>query len=266
MQSLKDILGVRSPAKQISPLEYEQQRCDRYNSGKGSLTGIDCPKCKNKGDIAFVSTDLYPSMAIKPCECMKVRRSIWNIEQSGLKDKLKGCTFDTFNTGKPFQKEMKTKAEGFVTMPDGWFFLGGQVGCGKTHICTAICGEFLKQYKTVRYMLWREDVVSLKALVTDAEEYKMLIDKFKRAEVLYIDDFFKVEKGKKPTAADVNVAFEIIDYRYRNRDLITIISSEMNIYDLLDIDEAVGSRIYERCKNINIDLEKSENYRLRSAT
>lgn len=264
MQRISDILGVE-PAEEMDEMEYEQRKCDRYNQHKGELGGVDCPICQNKGDVAFVSTKYsYPLMRVRECECMKSRRSIWHIENSGLKDRLQDCTFETFKADKSFQQTMKDRAQAFVENPNnGWFLLGGQVGCGKTHICTAICGEFLKQGKSVKYMLWRDDVVEIKGLVTNAEEYAKKINRFKRADVLYIDDFFKMEQGKRPTSADINLAFEIIDYRYRNRDLITIISSEKNIYDLLEIDEAVGSRIYERCKNNVIELNGAENYRLR---
>ena len=84
-----------------------------------------------------------------------------------------------------------------------------------------------------------------------------MIDRFKKAEVLYIDDLFKTGRNPdgsepKPTAADINAAFEIINYRYNNPALLTIISSELNEDELLDIDEAVGGRIFERSKSISI--------------
>ena len=88
---------------------------------------------------------------------------------------------------------------------------------------------------------------------------------WKKAEVLYIDDLFKTEQGKNPTTADINVAFEILNYRYRNPQLITLISSEKTIQELVRIDEAVGSRIFEMsrdfCVNIGKDIKK--NYRLK---
>lgn len=263
MRSFSEIVGADAgTGRELTAEEQVQRQCDSYNKHAGDLTGLDCPVCKNKGDVAYLCIDIYPSMVLKPCECMSARRSMWQIEQSGLKDTLKTHTFENFKTVKPYQSEMLTKAKEYVCNPVGWFFLGGQVGCGKTHICTAICNEFLKQNKAVRYMPWRDEVVALKAMVTDLAEYQASIDKFKQTPVLYIDDFFKVEQGKKPTAADVNVAFEIINHRYCNRDLITIISSEKDLYELLDIDEAVGSRIYERCKRTAVNLKGAENYRL----
>ena len=59
-------------------------------------------------------------------------------------------------------------------------------------------------------------------------------------------------------------AFEILNYRYNN-GLITVISSEKNINDILDYDGALGSRIYEMSKeHMNIIREdEGRNYRLR---
>ena len=42
-------------------------------------------------------------------------------------------------------------------------FIGGQVGAGKTHLCTAMVGEFLKRGISAKYMLWRDDALKLKA-------------------------------------------------------------------------------------------------------
>jgi DNA replication protein DnaC len=119
-------------------------------------------------------------------------------------------------------------------------------------------------------MLWRDDIVKIKGAVTDSEEYSKMIDEFKRVDVLYIDDLFKTGKDmyntvQKPTAADVNVAFEIINFRYNNPGLLTIISSELSEDELIDIDEAIGGRIYERAKAFTIGKDRSRNYRIRRA-
>ena len=88
--------------------------------------------------------------------------------------------------------------------------------------------------------------------------------------MLYIDDLFKTGKDKydavvKPSVADINYAFEIINYRYNNPKLLTIISSELSEEELLDIDEAIGGRIYERAKTFTIAKNRDRNYRIRKA-
>lgn len=232
------------------------------NDAEGGLTGFDCPICKNKGVVYYMDGDYE---MFKDCECMETRRSIKRIEQSGLKNALKKCTFENFKIEQPFQEIMKAKAIDYINNNEGkWFFVGGQVGCGKTHICTAIVRKFLTGGKPARYMQWRDEIGKIKANA-NSDEYEGLIEPWKRTEVLYIDDLFKTEKDKRPTTADINVAFEILNYRYRNPKLITIISSERSIAEIIDIDEGIGSRIFELSRGYctNIDPDKSKNYRLK---
>ena len=119
-------------------------------------------------------------------------------------------------------------------------------------------------------MLWRDEVVQIKAVVTDDYHYASLINPLKNAAVLYIDDFLKTPRDgngifKKPTDGDINVAFELINHRYANKNLITIISCEYDIDEIVDIDEAVGSRIYQRTKEYCnfIKRDKTRNYRMK---
>lgn len=258
----------------VTPKEYEEFRVDCLNKDIGDRDkedGYNCPLCKNKGYIAHVTEDNgHYSHSFSDCKCVEIRNSIMRMKRSGLKDIIKDYTFEKFEEIEPWQKTLKTAAVEYSQNPEGWLFLGGQSGCGKTHLCTAVCREFLLKGKSVQYMLWRDDVTKLKSAVTDSEEYGKLIDKYKNAEVLYIDDLFKtgkVDSGyQKPTAADINVAFEILNYRYNNQYLITIISSELSEDELLDIDEATGGRIYERAKKaFSIAHDRKKNYRIKGA-
>lgn len=255
----------QSMEKSIDPLQRE---CDGLNNMEGKLSEYDCAECKNKGTIYRIN-DGY--IMAHDCRCMEIRRSIWNIKKSGIESLIQCCTFESFKAAEPWQERMKLRAQQFLTDHTGkWFYAGGQVGCGKTHICTAMCAEFLKKGKAVRYMLWRDEIVKLKANANEAQEYQRLITPLKTCPVLYVDDFFKTSdeldgSKKKPTQADTQAAFEILNYRYINQDLVTIISSERSIDDLLDCDEAVGSRIYQRSKEycFYFGTDKTKNYRLR---
>lgn len=202
---------------------------------------------------------------MKECKCMEIRRNIERMKASGLTSLMKNYTFSTFIDKTPWQKSILESAKEYLFDNNReWFFIGGQVGCGKTHICTAMTLEFMNRGIAARYMLWRNEVIQIKAVVMDDEAYAKAVNPLKTIPVLYIDDFFKTERGKKPTTAEINIAFEILNSRYNNQDLITIISSELHMDDLLDIDEAVGSRIYQRTKRycINISYDRAKNYRL----
>lgn len=265
MESISELIKTpKSDTETTFDFEaYNQRWCDNYNQSKGNLQGYDCKKCLNRGYFAKI-VDGYEVML--PCECLEFRKTLHKIQKSGLKNSIDKFTFDSFTANTDWQEYIKNRAKAFVNNHENkWFYIGGQVGCGKTHICTAIVGELFKQGKTGQYMLWRDEAVKLKASVNDSTEYQKLIKPLKTVDVLYIDDFFKTERDRQPTQADINIAFEILNYRYSNDDLITIISSERTINELLDIDEAVGSRIYERTResNIIINRDRTKNYRLR---
>lgn len=280
MKTAQEILAqARSMGFTCDPMtdeEYEKWKADGYNATEGHLNeqdGYDCKLCKNKGDIWKAGKDYRGAWThfSSTCRCMEVRNSIRRMKKSGLKDIIKDYTFDKFEASEPWQKTIKESAMQYAKNPEGWFFLGGQSGAGKTHICTAICREFLLGGRRVVYMLWRDDVSRLKGMTENPDERAERMERFKRAEVLYIDDLFKMGKDKdgkpqKPTSTDVNLAFEIINYRYNNPDKITIISSECTTDDLVDIDEAVGGRIAERSRKFNLKKDRTKNYRLRGAT
>lgn len=278
MEQILEILAkyMESGCEPRSPEDAARFRADTFNASEGRLQeedGYNCPLCNNKGFLlraAPGNNGLWVTVS-RDCKCMAVRRSIRRMERSGLKNIIRDYTFDRFEAPGDWQKAIKDAAVSYAKEPEGWFFIGGQSGAGKTHLCTAICRELLLGGQAVKYMLWRDEVVKLKNAVTDFEEYGRLIQQYKDAEVLYIDDLFKTGRapdGQKqlPTSADLNAAFEILNHRYNHPKRLTIISSECTIQDLLDIDEAVGGRIFERTKRpLSIKRDKSKNYRLRSA-
>lgn len=278
MEAIQDVMK-KLPMNTGSVCNYEpgmseRMKAETANSENGKLNqkdGYDCQICRNKGYIIrAVEENGFWRIVSQECQCMKTRRTIRRIKESGLGNLIIKCTFDKFEALEDWKKTMKNAAASYAKSPQGWFFIGGQSGCGKTHICTAICRELILQGLDVVYMLWRDDVTRLKAMVTDVDKYDNNIQIFKRAEVLYLDDLFKVGNGmgnknkQKPTMADINIAFELLNYRSIN-NLQTIISSEFTIAELLEIDQALAGRIVENANPMPIvirpDIKK--NYRLK---
>lgn len=94
---------------------------------------------------------------------MKKREALIRLKNSGLAGSIKEKTFYSFEANQSFQQQIKSEAVKFVKSYKGkWFFIGGQNGCGKTHICTAIAGQLLKFGESVRYLLWEDDSPFLK--------------------------------------------------------------------------------------------------------
>ena len=187
-------------------------------------------------------------------------------DNSGIKDD--SFTFTNFVEWNEISKQMKKAASDYYkkfmqikdTRQNSIAFLG-QVGGGKTHLTMALGLNILKNKRiSVVYFSYRDTITALKQNMTDEEYYKKQINKYQRTKVLLIDDMLK----GKTTDSDKNIMFEIINYRYINH-LPIIVSSEYDINALLNFDEAIGSRIYEMCKDYLVEIEKDlkNNYRLR---
>lgn len=111
--------------------------------------------------------------------------------------------------------------------------------------------------------LWRNSGINTdnldKAFSNFEEYYKKTLSKYQTCEILLLDDLYK----GKVNETDVNIMFELINYRYLNH-LPIIVSTEFTLEKLLSFDEAIGSRIYEMSKNFMVEIEGTENnYRLR---
>ncbi len=255
-------------------IESNVQSFNETEGDKHLIDGYNCDICRNKGFVSRIrtrqdlrGTEIYEEY-LTECNCTKVRKSIMRMKRSGMEELFKKYKFENYTITEPWQKMIKEKAQNFANAPAPVFFIGGQSGTGKTHLCTAIARQLLFDGNELRYILWRDESVKLKSAVNNDEKYQSLIAELKRVDVLYIDDFLKVPIGQdtsKPTSADLAVALEIINNRY-NAKLITIISSEWTIKDIIGMDEALGGRIYEMAGaeySANIGKDPKKNYRIK---
>lgn len=213
-----------------------------------------CPKCKDVEWIIDPDTN-----TARECECREKKIYQRILEASGISSAFLARNFSNFKIEKNPRVlgEAKNKAIKYVkdfeanigNKNNSIAFLG-QVGSGKTHLTMAIANELMKKNIGVLYMQYREAIMQLKQNAMDEEEYQRQINKYKAARVLLIDDLYK----GKTTDSDYNIMFEIINYRYLKAAPI-IISSELNTIQLLENDEAIGSRIIEMCKGNIIEFE-----------
>lgn len=227
-------------------------------------SGYECQKCKDSGFISYTKDGIE---MVNRCECYAVKQAKQMMKRSGISEEFQKKTFDNFIAGGNAQLEnAKAKAMEYV---DNFgtaehdrrnsILFSGQVGSGKTHLGTAICGELMRSGIAVVYMAYRNAVTKIKQSITDEAAYNKELSQYMTARVLYIDDLLK----GKLSEADVNIMYEIANYRYMN-SMPMIISTEKLPNDLLVFDEAVGSRIIEMCRgNIVLLQGKELNYRLK---
>ena len=146
----------------------------------------------------------------------------------------------------------------------------GQPGAGKTHLALGIGKALLERVEHVEvvYMPYLEATRELKSNAMDEENYNKIQSKYINCELLIIDDLFKdkVKKGKligELKETDMKHIYPIVNQRYVNHKP-TIYNSECNANMLLDLDEALGGRIIESCKEniIIFKYGKENNHRL----
>lgn len=240
----------------------EQDKVNYFNEEIGNLNETDhvqCDICKNRGYYYILRNDEILSVT---CSCMNKRAISRAIDKSGLKDNFERYTFDNYTIKESWQQYAKDKAIEYAnTHHSEWFVIVGQVGSGKSHLCTAIVSELINQGNDFRYLAFARDMPRLQQRLRSGymdvkEKAEEEIEALKKVKVLYIDDYLKTN--------NVDNIFELIDYRYSRNDLITIISSEKSYDEQRKIDEALASRIYERANGYYVKIAKDENknYRL----
>ena len=222
----------------------DQLRCEIFNETEGSMNkvdGINCKVCRNKGYIYVIKNN---EIVTKECGCVKQRKIMRMIIDSGLKEDFEKLTLASYLGKEKWQKMVKDIAADYIKNHQSkWFVISGQVGSGKTHICTAISGELIKQGYEFKYFAYAREMPRLQKRMKSGymdvkEEAEREMERLMRCKVLYIDDFMKTK--------DIDNLFELIDYRYSQSDLITIISTEKNHNEMANIDEAIASRLVER--------------------
>ena len=236
-----------------------------------TLTVYECNKCLDSTWITHV--DEEGRKISERCSCWPAKQARMLLAASGLSNFVDSCTFDGFVVKTKIQKVIKETAAKYLdtllelrgtSKKKPWLYIGGNPGSGKTHICTAVCGELLRNGIGVKYMQWTNEIRKLKFESGDSYEEKVY--DYIKPSVLYIDDFLKQKYTPNPvfTDADIRAAFSILDGRY-SLDKPTIISSEWDLTEhLLGVDEAVFSRVYEKCRDYTVLIERdqSNNYRL----
>lgn len=227
---------------------------------------FSCAKCEDKG-YTFNKND-----EVIWCECKLKKDEEQRLLKSGLVDRVKTNTFKSYkqehkiqalaiqrkkavDTCLKFLKDFKASNPSLILM--------GEVGAGKTHLAIATANKLLSKYN-VKYVLY-DEIKELRFYLTKREILDEKIRMFKETPILFIDDFFKnlhkvndYEKIK----SEIEVVYEIINYRYNQKKPL-IITTELNINQLMKVDKAIASRILEMARDYRISFDGIElNYRI----
>lgn len=224
-----------------------------------------CPICH--GSTWITTKDSQGRFYSRPCECRERVIAETIMRSSGIieEDRKKGFRdFKTFDED-PLIAAKETAIRYFRMFKNDYnsrinsLLLSGASGRGKTLLGLAVANNLIRIGIGVMYVSYRDTITELKHNIVDEYVYNEKMRRLKNAKVLFIDDLLK----GKITESDINILYEIINYRYLQR-LPLIISTEKTIPELISFDEAIASRIIEMSKDYTVFFDRSvPNYRLR---
>jgi DNA replication protein DnaC len=222
-----------------------------------------CSLCNGRGYT--VRTNLDGNQFAYDCKCQKDTDHDTKVRRAGMEQLSRLYSFSNYIVRTEKQKAILILAKNYLSNSAySWFFIGGQVGSGKTHLTVSIGVELIRKGKDVCYKNWLELVSELKrSEYEDKTYFENLVKYASSVPVLIIDDFLKTENAKTPTSKDLIYAYRIINARYSNMSLKTVVNSEYTINELMSIDEGIGSRIHERSKGFGINItDQGMNHRI----
>jgi len=151
-------------------------------------------------------------------------------------------------------------------------FMYGAVGCGKTHLLTAIAREYINRTKEDKHLLsismFRTignvhtrvypKLVGISNLLYQLknsysnhnESEREILDKIINCPILCLDDF----GTSKPTEWNIEILYQIINGRYNNQNRLgTYIASNLRLSEIAKrFDDRIASRIAGMCKTIKL--------------
>ncbi len=211
----------------------------------------NCPICHG---IGFVRRDLpiddpdFGKMEICSCRLEKMKKlseehlyDISNIEY------FRSMTFENFNIhGRTNEKDSNKSlevafqsAKSYASQPNGWLYLTGKFGCGKTHLAAAIANEIIKSGTRTLFLTVPDLLDWLRfAFAGEDTTFEERFSEIRDVPFLVLDDLGT--QNSTPWAEEK--LFQIINHRYVNH-LPTVITSNL---DIAEIDERISSRINDR--------------------
>lgn len=228
---------------------------------------MSCDKCNDTGWIIYYD-ELKRSIA-KECTCRGRMIAEARLKNSGMQEIFQGKTLDNFD-GKHLKalEVAKVKARDYIDnfekierKENNSVLFVGQVGAGKTHLTLAIGNALLNEKGvSVVYMPYRETMSNLKQWeYNDKHLFDEQMHKYSYCRLLIIDDLFKGRVDER----ELSFMFTIVNQRYLSK-LPIICSSEKTNIQLLDIDEAIGSRLIDMARGHSVLFEGLElNHRVK---
>ena len=210
------------------------------------------PNCEHCGGLGYLRADVpvgHPDFGkIQTCSCRQaqvtkqVHRRLYSL--SNL-DELRHLTFDNFEPrGRIGQGKYQAdsielaynQAQQFAQNMNGWLFLQGQYGCGKTHLAAAIANFAVGLGVPTIFITVPDLLDNLRFSWNDAEvNYETRFEEIRTTPLLIMDDF----GTQNATQWAQEKLFQILNYRYINQLSLVITTNN----SLNEIEERIRSRL-----------------------
>lgn len=198
-------------------------------SGKLEVIYDGCPMCQAESKASLVNE---------------------NWRKMGIPEKLVGVSFQSFRRDLPSQEKAFKKVCNQFHKQRGFLILRGDPGTGKSHLAVAC----IKENGHGIFVTEGDLVGELRQTYTDNSSQQKLVDKYRNASVLVIDELTPDVKGSDIPA----FLYRILAHRYDN-DFLTIITSNESLETILEI---LGRRLADRIRpSYSVATMEWESYR-----
>jgi DNA replication protein DnaC len=247
-ETLKRIAAATS--KENSPTSSSTD--EQAVPGKSDLLGDpDCPHC---GGLGYLRADVPVGHEdfgkIQTCTCRQaqvtkqVHRRLFSL--SNL-DQLQDLTFDNFQPRgligiKEYQANSielaYNQAQQFAQTLQGWLFIEGPFGSGKTHLAAAIANEAVSLGVPTLFLTVPDLLDTLRFSYNDPEAtFEQRFEDIRRISLLILDDF----GTQNATSWAQEKLFQILNYRYVNQLPLVVTTNQA----LEEIEGRISSRLLD---------------------
>ncbi|MEW5872063.1 MAG: ATP-binding protein [Chloroflexota bacterium] len=211
----------------------------------------NCPECHGVGYLRLEVPVNHPDFGkLQVCSCRanqvsaQVRQRLFELSHL---DELGHLTFENFDPrGRvglwPQEADSLERAynqaQRFAQSLDGWLYLQGDFGCGKTHLAAAIANFAVSMGVPTLFITVPDLLDSLRFAYQSAETtFEQRFEQIRQAPLLVMDDF----GTQNATSWAQEKLFQIINYRYVNH-LPLVITTNL---EEVDVEERINSRLHD---------------------
>jgi DNA replication protein DnaC len=218
--------------------------------------GIEIPQHERKDVITQAEQDKYASEILAEIALKEL-------------DNIPDLRINQYIAKTDKQKRAKKMAVDYANKPEGSIAFLGRPGTGKSHLAYGIARKLVEMDgEYVKIVQYNQMIQELKMARYDEINFRRVLSRYTKPKYLLLDDFLKgsvrtFSHITKIDDSEIELIFLVINERYLKRKDI-ILTSEYSIEQIKQLDEAIGSRIFEMCGSCVAEFgPEEENWRMR---